>query len=926
MQSFIDLFINELLNRKSDLSADCVVFPTRRACLIFKKKFSDTVSTPVWLPAVYSIDDLISTLSPYKVADAMQLNMELFIAYKKSFPQTPFEKFIAWGEMLLKDFNEADLQMVNVSQLFSDVYSLHELDMAVGLSEEENERIKSFWKLFSDKDTGLKKTFLENWRMLPGLYESFNDQLRKKGLAYNGMAMRTVATAVTGGKIKLPWNKIYFAGFYALSNAEKDIFNHLVNEGRAEIFRDADHYYVDDRKQEAGKYFRKNQVPLKDVKWTFDHFKNEERNIVITGIPLNIGQAKYAGVLLKNQNGGIASYDHTAVVIPDEKLLMPVLYALPSNAGPVNVTMGYPLKGSTVELLVRQLKSWRGQNQPFPAYELIALLENNLVAKLEEKAIGSWLSAAKKNNRLWLESVPSELDKNKALHAILFQRKKNENPAAWLADVFLQLLLHYRDRQKSISTFDFSLLKYFYEEVDMLNRLTVSYSHDIEFNEEITWKLIFEMLKSLKIPLTGEPVNGLQVMGFLETRNLDFENLYILSVNEEIMPGTSAGNSYIPYVIRKAYGLPTYEDQDAIYAYHFYRLLQRAKNIHLLYNTVAGSLSGGEKSRYLLQLAYELKKSAGDKVKIRHELVGTGLKAVDIKDIVIKKDGELAKKLESLFTENDGKKLSATALTSFIGCSLQFYFKYIAGIRVPDEIKDAIDPAVFGSIIHDVMERFYKDKDVITSDYLQSLIPTAEQAVEDSIRLHFPLKPGKLTGKNSLLYSIMTGLIKKVLAADIAQTPFTIEGLEKEYKLGLQINNQTVSLYGKIDRIESKDGFTRIIDYKTGKDKAAKKLDVASLFSKSKDKASFQLLLYSLFYKKENPSKKIKSGLFSLRTINQGIDFINEGEEISVDMINEFEWGLKALVEEILNPESDFRQTTDLKICAFCDYRDICNR
>ena len=931
MQSFIDLLIRELIDKNRDLSSDCIVFPTRRAGLIFKKKFASHISKPAWLPAVYSIDDLISFLSPYKVAGSTQLVIELFTVYKKLFPQVSFDKYIPWGEMLLKDFNEADLQMVNVKQLFSEVVSLREIDALIGVNDEESERIREFWKLFSNQEISrLKEAFLDNWRSLPQLYSGFTTQLKHKKLSYSGMAARTVASGIAGKSIAIPWPKIYFAGFYALSNAEKIIFNKLAEQDIAEIFWDADRYYSEDKKQEAGKYFRKNQViGQAEHKWTFDYLTTEERKIDIIGVPLHVGQAKYTGILLRDQHQAISSFDHTAVVIPDEKLLMPVLYSMPSDTDSINVTMGYPVQGSTTEQLVKQIKTWRTKKNSFHAEELRTFLENIFISSLDPVHIKEWIYQLKTSKQKWFQSPPFGIHAGHPVLQLVFSSNGGStNVAAWLAEILLSVLRHYHGKKNIISRIDLGLLRFFYEELDKLSRLIGEYKDEVDFSEEACWRLIQELLRSLRVPFSGEPVKGLQIMGFLETRNLDFENLYVLSVNEEVMPGSSSGNSYIPFAVRKAYGMPTHEEQDAIYAYHFYRLLQRSRHIRLIYNTVAGNFSGGEKSRFLLQLAYELKKKAGDKVTLTHQLVGTDLQAVEIKEIVIKKDPVLLEELKMYFDASNekSKRWSATAFTSYIACTLQFYYRYVAGIREPDEVKAEIDPAVFGSILHLVMEQLYQSQQTITADFLESRIPLAGNAVEDAIRSRFPSAPGNLTGKNSLLKTVMTDLVKKILLFDKSEAPVIISGLEEEYSHTWNLDDITVNLYGKIDRVDEKNEVARIIDYKTGKDVAAKDFTPDKLFTDTGMKASFQLLFYVMLFKKKWPGRKVKAGIFRMQSISQGIDFLNGGAEISDLQMTGFEAELKKLVSGILDPAVDFRQTTDLKTCTFCPYKDICNR
>lgn len=938
MESYIDLFIKDLLSKKNNWSEDCVVFPSRRAGLIFKKKISDHITEPVFLPAVYAIDDFISKLSPCQTVSSAHLLCELYTVYKNHFNNTDFETYMPWGEILLKDFNDVDMHLAQAEKLYAQVLSLKEIDQLIGVNEEETERIRAFWKLFSNQEISrLKSAFLDNWSKLPVIYNEFKQQLIRKNMAFSGMASRMVAEGLKAGNISVPWERIHFSGFYALSNSEKSIFNFLSDSNKATVYWDADHYYLDDTNQEAGKYLRKKQLnsQSKELHMTFDYFKNEDRSVHIVGVPHHIGQAKFLGTLLAKDHHQLISYDQTAVVLPDEKLLMPVLYSLPQKTGSINVTMGYPLQGTMLEQLVRDLKTLctqmkKDRNETaFIKQDVLTLLENNFLYRLDPTGVTALIRHIKNEKKYFLNTLFfDEQEVLPELKVVFTELANMQEPITGLPKVLYIMLSCFSKNKNSISKLDFSILKFYYEELVTLAKLITLYKPYIDFHDETNWKLILELLKSMRIPFTGEPVKGLQIMGFLETRNLDFENLYILSVNETVMPGSQAGQSYIPYSIRKAYGLPTFEDQDAIYAYHFFRLLQRSKNIYLFYSTESGGTSGGEMSRYILQIAYELKKKYPERIHLTHQLVGTNMVAEAIHEISIKKEGHVLERLNQLFFSSDPqrKKWSATAFTTYINCPLQFYFKYLAGIKEPDEIKDEIDPAVFGNIIHFVMESFYKNKTSISGTCIENLKPLVEQEVETNIRSLFPSPAGNLTGKNSLLKTVIIDLISKILTQDQKETPFNIIGLETTYAMELEIADAMVSVYGKIDRLDEKGGIIRIIDYKTGKDTLPKILKVDSLFQDISRKATFQLLFYAMLYKHLVPESKIIAGIYSMRAFSGGISFLNEGAEVSDDQIAEFKEKLTGLITEITNPHIDFSQTNDPKRCRFCAYKEICNR
>ena len=485
--------------------------------------------------------------------------------------------------------------------------------------------------------------------------------------------------------------------------------------------------------------------------------------------------------------------------------------------------------------------------------------------------------------------------------------------------------------------------------------------YQAEIISKTAWQFIRKVIDKLKIPFSGEPVHGLQIMGFLETRVLDFENLFILSVNESILPASSRSNSFIPYSIRKGFGLPVHEEQDAVNAYHFYRLLQRAKNIHLIYNTEVKSLTGGEKSRFLLQISYEMKKKFGDKLKIHYSLVSTDIHSEEIKPISIEKNSEVLEILKNRFEKkgtdemlmiqktiveksimgipsdqinankksaDDKKGFSASALSSYINCKLQFYFRYIAGIKEKDEIEENIEADVFGKILHGAMQQLYGDVQKITSAKIKELLPQVDSAVSESFVKEFPHAATDLEGKNYLLKQVIFQLVKKILEADSDIAPFEINELEKTFSINFKYDNdqKDILLKGVFDRVDSENGFVRIVDYKTGKDELNSKKGFEEIFIDPKYKATFQLYFYSYIYKQLHLDKKLKAGIYRMKSISDGISYLNDGEEISETKLQEFESFLKNLIVEIMNPVIPFSQTDDEKRCEYCPYKEICNR
>jgi RecB family exonuclease len=940
VESFLDLIVNEVSKSTgTDLSEQCIVFPTRRAGLIFRKKLAAKLTGPVWSPSIMSIEDFINELSPFPVSEDVELLFELFDVYKKFYPETTFEKYFHWGEMMLNDFNEIDIQLVSPERIFKNITEIKKIESEFGLAEEDAEHISTFWKNFSDQELSkLKAAFVTNWDSLPKIYDAFKKRLAQKRMCYEGMAYQNVLEQLKNNTGDLKWNKIIFVGFYALNRSHEKIINELIKKKKAVLYWDADAYYTDDPRQEAGNYFRKKKLLNENFLLKKNYFESQEKEIIMTGVPLHVGQAKYLGDEIGKQiNSGRFEENKTAIVLPDENLLFPVLYSLPRELNSFNVTMGYPLKKSLLNGLIQSLFSLHKHVREnkngkiyFYSKAVITLLEHPYIHHAKEIAAQNKIREIKKFNKIYCSAkeLSEEVEVN------LFFRKLNSAD-----DVFqyvMEVLMTCVERESSkeqLNKFDREIVLFAIHEIKTLHEIIIPYNTDL--TADIAWQFIRKVIDKLKIPFSGEPVHGLQIMGFLETRVLDFENLFILSVNESILPASSRGNSFIPYSIRKGFGLPVHEDQDAVNAYHFYRLLQRAKNIHLIYNTEVKSLTGGEKSRFLLQISYEMKKKFGDKIKIHHSLVSTDIHSEEIKPITIEKNKDVIRLLQDRFVKTqteartgDKKGFSASAVSSYINCKLQFYFRYIAGIKEKDEIEENIEADVFGKILHGAMQRLYGDVQKITAVKIKELLLLVDNAVSESFLKEFPHAATDLEGKNYLLKQVILQLVKNILEADSEITPFEIKELEKTFAMNFNYANdqKEVVLKGVFDRVDSENGFVRIVDYKTGKDELNSKKSFEEILSDPDLKATFQLYFYAYIYRSIYPDKKLKAGIYRMKSIKDGISYLNDGEEITEIKSEEFEGFLKNLIGEIMNPDIPFSQTDDVKRCEYCPYREICNR
>lgn len=939
MKSFLDLVVDDILKTYSeDFSEMCIVFPTRRAGLIFRKKFAARLPKPAWAPSVMAIQDFISTLSPVPIAEDIELLFELYEVNKHYHPETSFEKFFHWGEMMLNDFNEIDLQLVPADKLFSNISDLKRIETEFGLGEEDAERIAEFWKNFSGKELSkLKTEFKNTWESLGEIYHIFRKTLLQKGKSYEGMAYRHVLEQLQNNWLEVKWEKVIFAGFYALSLAHEQIIEELKKKNKAEVIWDADTYYTENNMQEAGNYFRKKKLLNENFRFQNNYFEEEDKTIEMTGVPLQVGQAKYLGNIIGRQiQEGTFAENKTAIVLPDENLLFPVLYSLPAELNSFNVTMGYPLKKSLVSGLVqslfslhKHLREKENSEIHFYSHDIINLFEHPYVLQMDETFLHKKINEIKHFNKIFC-SAKELIDGTENENVKIFFRKLNsaDEVFQYIIEVLKACAANYHAKE-SINKFDAEILQFTRTEVQSLYETIKSYS--AQMSAELAWEFIRKAIDKLKIPFSGEPVQGLQVMGFLETRVLDFENLFILSVNEDVLPASSRGNSYIPYSLRKGFGLPTFEEQDAVYAYHFYRLLQRAKNIHLIYNTEVKSLTGGEKSRFLLQISYEMKKKFGEKIHIHYSLASTDIRSEEIKEISITKSPEVMGILSNHFVKGVTEEtigFSASALSTYINCPLQFYFRYVAQIKESETVEENIEADTFGKILHGTMQKLYGNVQQLTSEKITELQKKVDSAVNESFSKEFSHSEKEPAGVNYLLRQVILELVKKILETDKAIAPFTIEVLEGKFEQSFKYNNlkQEVVLKGIFDRVDGINGFVRIVDYKTGSDELNSKKGFEDIFSNPKLKATFQLYYYSYIYKQLFPSKEVQAGIYRMKSISEGIAYLNDGNAITELKLQEFENSLENLISEIMNPEISFSQTTEVERCKYCPYKEICNR
>ncbi|MEQ9591858.1 MAG: PD-(D/E)XK nuclease family protein [Cyclobacteriaceae bacterium] len=922
-----------------------IVFPNRRASLFFEKYLAEILKKPTWSPKLISIETFFSSLSDLREPDRLSLIYRLYKIYNEVMNgQEPFDRFYFWGDMLLRDFDEVDKYLVDAPLLFRDLSQLKELDESFDfLSEEQRDFLKNFWLSFEEKPAGSKEEFLKIWRKLPKVYAAYVKSLKKENLGYEGMIHRDVATKAEGKGLLSKGERgstFVFAGFNALTRAEENVLSYFVSEG-ATCFWDLDEYYLEDKWQEAGQFFRQYRAhPI--LGKTFEqpprYFANSNRETNLTGVPQRIGQAKLVGQALTEKIPKPGEEERTVIVLPDESMLLPVLHSLPPALGAVNVTMGYPLKNTPlynlldllIEMQLHRKKDYLSHRQ------VTAILAHAYIlasAKEEAQKIRYSIISA---NRVFIPVESLQLES--AILRLLFKVVEPEGASSYLLDVIRTLGSSFTDAQ----SFDREYAFHFHRHLSRLHEvLDDSGAHPDWRGYQ---KLFRQLVLSQKIPFSGEPLKGIQVMGVLETRNLDFKNVFMLSLNEGMLPASARQGSYIPYSIRRAYRLPTHEHQDAMYAYLFYRVQQRASNVSLYYNTEPDLIGNGEMSRFVQQLVYE------SGLPIKHHVLHNTVQINAVDPVLVKKNEETLELLRKYVIDGGDpeqkRELTPSALNDFIECKLRFYLKHVARLREADEVEEDLDARVFGNLLHDVVFWFYeqlaaKRKGLIQREDYKEAKELVDQLIDRAFIQLYKLDPAKevtYEGQRIVVRTIVREFMTKIVEKDKAYAPFTVEALEKKFVSPFQIDSGVIALGGKIDRVDKKNETVRIIDYKTGKDELAIE-SIASLFEGEgrRNKAAFQTMLYAYLYHKEegNQNSMIQPGLINRKNLFEAaFTFghpLGKGKDRKVIddarlHFDEFESGLKDLLSDLFNPESTFDQTTNLKSCNWCAYKGICRR
>ena len=959
MESFLKLVAADLYKHtEGNLAHTAVVFPNKRAGLFFNEYLAQESDSPIWSPAYVSISELFRSLSPWEVGDPVKLVCELYKIFRRETQSTEtLDDFYFWGEMLISDFDDADKNKVDTDKLFSNLQDLRNImDDYTFIDDEQEEAIRQFFQNFSiERRTALKERFISLWNVLGNIYKGFRESLASQNIAYEGMMYRHVIEHLDVDK--LPYEKYVFVGFNVLNKVEHTLFTQLKDAGKAVFYWDYDEFYMKENRQavthEAGEFIRRN---LRDFPSPLsgELFKNlsKPKEVHYIASSTENAQARYLPQWIRNNL--TTPEKETAVVLCNEALLQPVLHSLPAEVKHVNITMGFPLSQTPVysfliALLELHTHGFNFKSGRYTFQSVVTLLKHPYTRQLTGQAelLEKELT---RNNRFY--PLPGELGKDEFLTRLFTPLSGNLNLCIRLSETLQQVAGIYQ--ANTSGTEDTDAFNQLYREslfkaYTTINRFrTLIEEDELTVQSETFRRLLVKVLSATNIPFHGEPAIGMQVMGVLETRNLDFRHLVLLSVNEGQLPKSGGDSSFIPYNLRKAFGMTTIEHKIAVYAYYFYRLLQRAERITLIYNTSSDGLNRGEWSRFMLQFLIEWPHP------ITRQFLEAGQSPQGTSPITVEKTPDVMRRMQSLFDvrANPKAKFSPSALNYYLDCPLKFYYRYVAGLSAPDEVSAEIDSATFGSIFHYAAEHIYKGLTthgkVINKEALETLLRN-EVKLQDYVdtafkKLFFNVpqneKP-EYNGVQLINSAVIARYLKQLLQNDLRYAPFTFIASEMEVDEPIDIQTPKgvikSRIGGIIDRMDSKDGTLRIVDYKTGGD-ADTPPHVESLFIPDKKRSNyvFQTFLYAAIMCRKQPTMKIAPALLYIhRAATETYSPViqmgeprkpKEAVEDFSKYEKEYRERLQGLLEEIFNPEKSFTQTEIIEKCTYCDFKALCKR
>ena len=965
MQTFLQLVAQDLYPKiGNDLSRVAIVFPNKRASLFFNEYLAMQSDRPIWSPAYVSISELFRQLSPWKSGDPIRLVCELYKVFREETrSEETLDDFYFWGELLISDFDDVDKNLVDADRLFSNLQDLKNImDDYDFLDSEQEEAIRQFFQNFSiERRTQLKEKFISLWDKLGDIYHHYRRNLEELGIAYEGMMYRYVMEELQPDKLK--YEHYVFVGFNVLNKVETKFFERLREAGKALFYWDYDVFYTRLPREntppythEAGEFILRNLkiFPNELPEAVFDTL-GKPKNVRFISAPTENAQARYLpewirSVTKRDLPETPVKEKENAVVLCNEALLLPVLHSIPPEVKNVNITMGFPLAQTPVysfvsALIELQTTGYRRDTGRYQYEAVQSVLKHPYTRQLSTSA-ESLEKQLTRDNRFF--PLPSELKQDVFLEQMFTPKTGISALCQYLTDMLREVAVLYRQEQETDDIFNQLYRESLFKSYTLINRL-LNLIDNGELNIQIDTlrRLLCRLLATSNIPFHGEPAIGMQIMGVLETRNLDFRNVILLSLNEGQLPKSGGDSSFIPYNLRKAFGMTTVEHRNAVYAYYFYRLMQRAENITLMYNTSSDGLNRGEQSRFMLQFLLE------SPHEIIQEYLEAGQSPRTVQPVTVPKTPEIMRRLQETFDRRVNAKaiFTPSALNTYLDCRLKFYYYYVAALRAPREVSTEIDSATFGSIFHRAAQLAYIDltangkfirkediekllhNEVKLQDYMDKAFKELFFKVPEDERPEY-------NGVQLINSAVIVSYLKQLFRNDLQYAPFSMEAMEKGVAEDIDIATPKgvikSRIGGIIDRIDSKEGTLRIVDYKTGGSPKTP-TDVASLFipSEARPNYIFQTFLYAAIMQRKQPLKVAPALLYIHRAASEDYSPVIEmgearKEKIPVDDFSvfeeEFRESLDSLLSEIFNPEESFTQTEVARNCEYCDFKALCKK
>lgn len=974
MKSFLTYVAQDIIHKYgTNLSDIAIVFPNKRASLFLNDSLARLVGKPIWCPTYITISDLFRRHSDLKVGDPIKLVCDLHKTFVECTGiEETLDHFYGWGQLLITDFDDIDKNLADADKLFANLRDIHELDDISYLTDEQKKMIQKFFSNFSeDHNSELKKRFLQLWSHFIDIYHQYNERLAAQGLAYEGALYRKV---VADDTIQFKHKKYLFVGFNMMQKVELQLCDRLMKEGKAAFYWDYDKYYMDG-KNEAGHYIRQylgyypNELASYPQEELYDNMRKKKDITYITAPTENI-QARYVHTWLLEKDRYKCG-KRTAIVLADESLLQTVIHSLPSEVKTVNITVGYPLQQTPFFSLVQQLVTLQTIGHPkgtdrYRLHYVLMVLRHPYARHISPRYV-ELIKDLEEKKRFYPSRDLLGMEGDEGLQLLFKDLETSENYnlglLGYLIDILKQIGKNTKDLEDPL--FQESMFRTY----TLLNRLHgLIETGDLDVDIITLGRLIQQLIQTTSIPFHGEPAEGIQVMGVLETRNLDFEHILVLSCNEGNLPKGVNDSSFIPYSIRKAYGLTTIDNKVAIYAYYFHSLLQRSSDITLTYNNATEDGQTGEMSRFMLQMMVE----SNHTIQKRSLIAGQSPMHPDFNDE--------AKSEEVMEILNKDRWITPTFLNTYIRCPKRFYFKYIRNLVEPEELEDEMDNRIFGNIFHRAAQLFYlkfaSPSDIEVNEekgdirFIHPIVISKgnlEEALKhDELLYHlvdeaFREELFKVTengyhpdynGLQLINREVITSYLKQLLQIDLNLAPFTILGLEmkvtKTYEFDTPQGKRKLRMGGYIDRLDavSANGNPgidnlaeriRVIDYKTGRAATLHPGGIASIFdTKQLSKHTdyyLQAILYSLIVKKDkklNPASDPVSPALLFIQQSGAKDYdptLYLGKEMiwdAADHEEAFMQGLQDLVSEIFNPSVPFYTTTEKERCSTCPYANLC--